>query len=134
MFLERAVTLLRPGGRLAIVLPHGKVGAPAWSPLRKWLIDRARVYAVVSLPRETFMPYTSQRTVLLVAKKRMRGLAPDPREKVLFAVSARAGKNAAGEPVLRAGSQESGWRALDHDFDQIVPRLARFLAKEGFAG
>jgi type I restriction enzyme M protein len=127
LFLERAVTRLRPGGRLAIVLPHGKVGAAAWEPLRRWLVARARVLAVVSLPKETFMPHTSQRTVLLFATKRARALAAAPEdERVLFAVSERAGKDAAGDPVLRAGT-------LDHDLGDIAPRLARLAARAGAA-
>jgi type I restriction enzyme M protein len=131
-FLERCVTLLRPGGRLVIVLPHGKVGAPAWAPLRAWLVERARVFAVVSLPKETFLPHTSQRTVLVVAKKRARGEAPAPEERVLFVTSERAGKDAAGEPIFRAATGAHGERALDHDLDGVAARLGAFLADEGF--
>jgi type I restriction enzyme M protein len=133
-FLERALAILRPGGRIAIVLPHGKVGAAAWAPLRAWLVARARVLAVVSLPRETFAPHTSQRTVLLFAKKRTPGEAPSGGEKVLLATSERAGKDVAGEPIVRTGAHPAdGWRALDHDLDELAPRLGRFLAREGFA-
>lgn len=132
-FLERCVTLLRPGGRLAIVLPHGKVGAPAWAPLRRWLVERARVFAVVSLPRETFLPHTSQRTVLVLAKKRARGETPRPKENILFVASERAGKDAAGEPVWRAGADPGeGHRALDHDLSDVATRLTAFLGEEGF--
>ncbi len=129
-FLEQTVTLLRPGGRLAIVLPHGKVGAPAWAPLRRWLVARARVFAVVSLPRETFLPHTSQRTVLLFAKKRAAGAVPSAGERVLFVASERAGKDAAGEPIFRGTDA----RSLDHDLAAVASRLRAFLAKEGFAG
>jgi type I restriction enzyme M protein len=133
-FLERCVNLLRPGGRLAIVLPHGKVGAPAWAPLRRWLVERARVFAVVSLPRETFLPHTSQRTVLVVAKKRAPRETPQAREKILFVASERAGKDAAGEPIFRAGADPSrGHRALDHDLEAVAVRLSAFLSAESFA-
>ena len=120
LFLERAITMLRPGGRVAIVLPHNKVSAQAWAPLRAWLLERARVFAVVSLPRETFLPHTSQRTVLLFAKKRMeRARRLDREEQVFFAVSERAGKDVAGEPT-------------PHDLDAVARPLSRFLAAEGF--
>jgi type I restriction enzyme M protein len=134
LFVERCLELLRPGGRMAIVLPHNKVAATGWSALRRWLVARARVFAVVSLPRETFLPHTSQKTVLLFAKKR-DGERPRDDERVLFAVSERAGKDAGGEPVLRAGADPAvaTWRALDHDLDALVPRLVDFLAAEGFA-
>jgi type I restriction enzyme M protein len=133
-FLERAVNQLRPGGRMGIVLPHGKIGAPAWAPLRTWLVARARVFAVVSLPRETFMPHTSQRTALLFAKKRAQGESTDRGEKVFLGTSERAGKDSAGDPIYRTGTpQGAGWRALDHDMDEIADRLVRFLDREGFA-
>ncbi len=72
LFVERCVEILRPGGRLAIVLPHNKVAAAGWSGLRRWLLEQARVFAVVSLPRETFLPHTSQKAVVVFAKRRAR--------------------------------------------------------------
>jgi type I restriction enzyme M protein len=135
LFLERCLDLLRPGGRLAIVLPHNKVAARSWGALRRWLVERARVFAVVSLARETFLPHTSQKAVVLFAKRRER-VVPfarvDRAEPVFFAVSERAGKDAAGEPILRPGRDRT-WRAIDHDLDAIAPKLVDHFAREGFA-
>jgi type I restriction enzyme M protein len=121
LFLERALALLAPGGRLGIVLPYNKASGSAFAALRGWLVARARVLAVVGLPRETFLPHTSQRTFVLFAKKRAPGQAPDGRERTLFVVSERAGKDSAGAP---SGA---------HDLDDVFERLAPFLAAEGFA-
>jgi type I restriction enzyme M protein len=134
-FLERSLAILRPGGRLAIVLPHNKVSAVGWAPLRRWLVARARILAVVSFPRETFMPHTQQRTVLLFAKKRAVGAVVDRGERVFFGVSERAGKDAAGEPIVKptADGELPTWRTLDHDFERIARPLGRFLAREGFS-
>jgi type I restriction enzyme M protein len=133
LFVERCLEMLRSGGRLAIVLPHGKLSAAAWVPFRRWLVERARVFAVVSLPPETFQPHTSQRAAVVLAKKRAHRGAK-PKEKIFFAVSARAGKDRSGEPIVRDGEDfaESGWRALDHDLGDIAPHLAKFLKKERF--
>ncbi|MGO8991888.1 MAG: class I SAM-dependent DNA methyltransferase [Polyangiaceae bacterium] len=138
LFVERCIELLRPGGRLAIVLPHNKVAAHAWSGLRRWLVEHARVFAVVSLPRETFLPHTSQKAVVVLAKRREgNGSSPSRStvggERVFFAVSERAGKDAAGEPIFRMGARVQGWRAMDHDLDAITAPLATFLRAEGFA-
>ena len=135
LFVERCIEMLRPGGRLAIVLPHNKVAARAWGGLRRWLVERARVFAVVSLPRATFLPHTSQKAVVVLAKRRAEATTSpreDAKERVFFAVSERAGKDAAGEPIFRAGEGTS-WRAVDHDLDSIAPPLAEFLRAEGFA-
>jgi type I restriction enzyme M protein len=135
LFLERCLGWLAPRGRLAIVLPHGKVASPAWTKLRAWTVERARVYAVVSLPVETFLPHTSQRTVLLLAKKRAAGETPSPEERIFFGISTRAGRDKSGEPVLSqafAGIRPS-WRDHDHDLAELAGPLSVFLEREGFA-
>ncbi len=128
LFLDRALDLLRPGGRLGIVLPYNKASGSAFAALRRWLVERARVLAVVGLPRETFLPHTSQRTFVLFAQKRAQKLAMrSSDEKTMFVVSERAGKDTGGEPVLTADGQ------LDHDLDDVAEKLGPFLSAEGFA-
>jgi len=129
LFLERALDLLRPGGRLGIVLPYNKAAGASFAGMRRWLVERARIYAVVGLPRETFLPHTSQRTFVLFAKRRAAGAKPDPRERAMFAISERAGKDAAGHPIAR----RDGGVGLDHDLDDVLDVLVPFLTTEGFA-
>ena len=127
LFLERAVALLRPGGRLGIVLPYNKASGSSMAPLRRWLVEHARVLAVVGLPRETFLPHTSQRTFVLFAQKRAsRTRTPRADERTMFVVSERAGKDAAGDLVWKGD-------AIDHDLDEVAAELGAFLTKEGWA-
>lgn len=127
LFLERALGLLRPNGRLGIVLPYNKASGEAFAALRRWLVERARVLAIVGLPRETFLPHTSQRTFVLFAQKRAgRRSSARPDERTMFIVSERAGKDSGGEPILRDGR-------LDHDLDEVASELAPFLRAERFA-
>lgn len=116
LFLERSLALLGPGGRLGIVLPYNKASGSAFSGMRRWLVDRARVYAVVGLPRETFMPHTSQRTFVLFAKKRGKEKKRGD-ERMMFVVSERAAKNG-----------EVG----ENDLDEVSGALVPFLEKEAF--
>jgi type I restriction enzyme M protein len=55
LFIERCLSLLKPGGRLGIVLPEGIVNNPSLAYVREFCEDRAFVRAVVSLPQETFL-------------------------------------------------------------------------------
>jgi type I restriction enzyme M protein len=128
LFLERALELLRPGGRLGIVLPYNKAAGAAFTSLRRWLVGRARIVAVVGLPRETFLPHTSQRTFVLFAKKRGARDTPRDDERAMFAVSERAGKDSAGAPIAR----RDGGAGLDHDLDDVLAELAPFLDEQGF--
>jgi type I restriction enzyme M protein len=55
LFIERCLDLLKPGGRLGIVLPEGLFNNPSLTYVREFCEDRAFIRAVVSLPPETFV-------------------------------------------------------------------------------
>jgi type I restriction enzyme M protein len=55
LFIERCLALLRPGGRLGIVLPEGIFNNPSLAYVREFSENRSFVRAVVSLPQETFV-------------------------------------------------------------------------------
>ena len=70
LFIERCLQLLRPYGRMAIVLPDSILTNPGLINLRRWLLGKARVVASIDLPKETFQPHTgTQTSVLLLQKK-----------------------------------------------------------------
>lgn len=55
LFIERCLELLKPGGRLGIVLPEGVFNNPSLAYVRQFCEDRAFIRAVISLPPETFI-------------------------------------------------------------------------------
>jgi type I restriction enzyme M protein len=130
LFLERCVQLLRPRGRMAIVLPHNKYAANAFADERRWLFKKTRVLGVVGLGRNTFLPHTHQKASVLFAQKlESESRARDDYE-IFFAISERDGKNSKGQPVMRTdGSEEEAWDRIDHDFDQIVTAFHEFCGK-----
>lgn len=70
LFLDRNLQLLRPGGLLLIVLPDG-ILEPAYEYAHKYLLDKAELKAVVSLPRDTFaIAGTVAKTSFLFLQKR----------------------------------------------------------------
>ncbi len=70
LFIERCLQFLKPGGRLAIVLPDSILSNPGLVFIRRWILKRARIIASVDLPQVTFEPYTgTQTSVLLLQKK-----------------------------------------------------------------
>jgi type I restriction enzyme M protein len=54
LFLERCLQLLKPGGRLGIVLPNGNLNGANLAWVRRWVEGQARILGVVNLPLETF--------------------------------------------------------------------------------
>ena len=67
LFLERALQLVRPGGRIGFVLPAGIASDAGAAPLRRYLFDRAAVDRITGLDnREAIFPiHRSVRFVLL---------------------------------------------------------------------
>jgi len=72
LFIERSIQLLKPGGRLAIVLPDSILSNPGLEFIRRWILEKARVIASVDLPGVTFEPYTGTQTSVLILQKKTR--------------------------------------------------------------
>ena len=129
LFVERCIELLRPGGRLGIVLPHNKLGGAPWAYLRDWLIRRVRVVAVVGLDRNTFLPHTHQKTSVLFGIKRDKPVSQPSQEPILFAISESSGKDSSGRIRERPGTspEQTAWLRADHDLSDVVEQFERFV-------
>jgi len=67
LFVERALQLVRPGGRIGLVAPSGLVSDAGAAPLRRYLLERADVDEITGLDnRQAIFPvHRSVRFVLL---------------------------------------------------------------------
>ena len=65
LFIERNLDFLRPGGRMAIVLPQGRFNNSSDQRVREFIMDRCRILAVVGLHPNTFKPHTGTKTSVL---------------------------------------------------------------------
>lgn len=69
LFLNRSLQCIRPGGRMAIVLPQGLLNNTNAAYIRRFVIDEARILAVVGLHGNTFKPHTGTKTSVLFLQK-----------------------------------------------------------------
>ena len=76
LFIERSLQLLEDGGRMAIVLPDGIYGNDNLSYIRKYLLEKGRLLAVIDVPIETFMPNTSTKTSIMIFQKLSQNKVP----------------------------------------------------------
>lgn len=98
--LERCIQLLRPGGRLAIVLPDSVLSNRGTNYARDWLWSKIRVRAVVSLPIETFTPFGANiKTSVLIARKLEHGEEAENDYSLFMAEVANIGHDASGRSV-----------------------------------
>jgi len=70
LFIERWYQLLKPNGRLGVVLPESVYDTTENKYIRLFIYKYFKVKAIVSLPQLAFEPYTSTKTSLLFAQKK----------------------------------------------------------------
>lgn len=71
LFIERCVRFLKPGaGRAALVLPDGILGSPGLGYVREWILRHCKVLASIDLHPDTFQPFVSIQTSLLVLERK----------------------------------------------------------------
>ncbi len=70
LFIERWHQLLKPKGRLGVVLPESVFDTTSNRDIRLFLYKYFWIKAVVSLPHLAFAPYTMTKTSLLFAQKK----------------------------------------------------------------
>src|SRR4030067_2880732 len=69
LFIERNLDFLKPGGRMAIVLPQGRFNNASDQRVREFIAERCRILAVVGLHPNTFKPHTGTKTSVLFVQK-----------------------------------------------------------------
>lgn len=126
LFLERCIDLLKPGGRMAIVLPQGVFNNITEQDLRDYVDERARVLAVVGLHPYTFKPFTLAKTSVLFLQKWREGEERAKDYKIFTAVSMRPGKTKLGRPHYL----EDG-KTLDCDMPDIAIEFLNWSLDQG---
>ncbi len=55
LFIERCLNLLKPGGRMGIVLPEGVLNNSNLQKVREFVESKAKIILIVSIPQDVFM-------------------------------------------------------------------------------
>lgn len=69
LFIERNLNFLKPGGRMAVVLPQGRFNNSGDKQIRDYIAERCRILAVVGLHGNVFKPHTGTKTSVLFVQK-----------------------------------------------------------------
>ena len=109
LFIEQNYNILCEGGKLAIILPFQTLSGPQSTWIRKWILERFQLIAIIDLPSETFQPYTGTKTSLVILEKRAGG-AESQEQPVFMACPQHIGHDRRGNPVWR---KDQNGRELD---------------------
>ncbi len=124
LFIEQCYNFLKPGGRLAIVLPDGILGNPNTEYVRDWILKRFKLLASVDLPVETFLPQVGVQASLLFLQKKTqseRDAAINGEDyDVFMAIAETVGKDRRGVPVYKR--DEDGAELLFDELKQVLLR------------
>lgn len=136
LFIERALQLLRPGtGRMAMVLPNGILNNPGLVYVRRWILRRAQVLAVVDMDRDLFQPKNDTQTSMIL----MRRLSPEEETiaedkglgyPVFMAIAERIGHDKRGNAIYRrTGSGEDAQVERTEQVKEIDPATGKEVAR-----
>ena len=149
LFIERNLNFLKPGGRMAIVLPQGRFNNSSDKYIREFIAERCRILAVVGLHGNVFKPHTGTKTSVLFVQKWDDELCPKKDDyPIFFATMQKPSKDnsgdkiyvkdpATGEPLL----DDHNHLIVDHDLfnhrgmtqDGIAEAFEEFAKKEGLS-
>ena len=124
LFVQHALSQLRPGGRAVIVVPPSVLfGTGSHQQLRQMLLEQHTVEAVVSLPTGVFMPYTSIAANLLVLRRE------GPTKSIRMVEVVREKGDASGDAFLMIecddiAAQARGLKSLPNAWNLEVSELA----------
>ncbi|WP_198673169.1 N-6 DNA methylase [Simplicispira lacusdiani] len=147
LFLEFCIRVLRPGGRLGIVLPEGMFGNKQTAYVWTWLRQQGSIDALLDCPRTAFQPGTDTKTnVLFFRKSELPGSPTKQKTKVAVAINCghdRRGRSvkATGEahaddfPHIATAYSNDGsdlWRNVDlNESEYLVPRYHYYKSDKG---
>ncbi|MFH1352580.1 MAG: N-6 DNA methylase [bacterium] len=142
LFLERCIHFLKPGGRMAIVLPQGVLNNTNMEYIREFLFYKARILAVVGLDINTFKPHTGTKTSVIFLQKWDEKEKPLDDYSIFMAVSKKSGKDNSGDYIFvdkngkrissSGGIFSDEKTKLDTDLDEIAEEFKKFAKKEKF--
>lgn len=148
LFIERNLNFLKPGGRMAIVLPQGRFNNASDKYIRDFIAERCRILAVVGLHGNVFKPHTGTKTSVLFVQKWDDELCPEKEDyPIFFATMQKPSKDNSGDKIYV--KDEHGEIKLDshshfivdHDLynhdnmtqDGIAEAFIEFAKKEGLS-
>jgi len=100
LFIERNLDFLKPGGRMAIVLPQGRFNNSSDKNIRDFIAERCRILAVVGLHGNVFKPHTGTKTSVLFVQKWDDNLCPKVDDyPIFFATMQEPSKDNSGDKI-----------------------------------
>src|SRR3989344_1876613 len=145
LFIERNLDFVKPGGRLAVVLPQGIFNNTSAGYIRKYIMQKARILAVVGLHGNSFKPHTGTKTsVIFLQKWTEEELDKSGNPKVanypiFFATQKQSFKDNSGDYIFEKGKDgqlvkdTNGNPKYLSDLDEIAEAFVAWGKEQGLS-
>ncbi len=148
LFIERNLNMLKPGGRMAIILPQGRFNNSSDKYIREFIAEQCRILAVIGLHGNVFKPHTGTKTSVLLVQKWDDKLCPRKEDyPIFFATMTKPSKDNSGEKIYLKNEDgdyirdSHGHLIVEHDLfnhdgiteDGIAEAFIEFAKKEGLS-
>jgi type I restriction enzyme M protein len=122
LFIERNLHYLKPGGRMAVVLPQGRFNNSSDKAIREYIAEHCRILGVVGLHGNAFKPHTGTKTSVLLVQKWDEKLCQKVDDyPIFFATMQSPSKDNSGEKIYRKDASgnklkdDHGHFIVEHD-------------------
>ncbi|MCA9353130.1 N-6 DNA methylase [Patescibacteria group bacterium] len=131
LFIERNLNFVRDGGRLAIVLPQGVFNNTSEQYIREFIMEHARILAVVGIEGNSFKPHTGTKTSVIFLQKWGESNPKQTNYPIFFATSKVPFKNNSGDYVYKDETSRETTN-LKNDLFDIAKTFVKWGQEQGF--
>lgn len=147
LFIERNIDFLKPGGRMAVVLPQGRFNNANEKYIRDYILERCRLLGVVGLHSHVFKPHTSTKTSVLFVQKwtdescKYPNICPKPQADengdidypIFFATMQEPTKDSSGDKIYVSENYLT-WNQYEYETVRVITRKSDgvFLSEQEF--
>jgi type I restriction enzyme M protein len=127
IFINRCLQLLKPGGRMGIVLPEAVFGMPTYEYVVAYLRERTKIRGVISMPEALFKTSGKGGTHAKVCVLFLENTKPEPGDdwQVFMADVKWCGHDSRGNPTIRM--QPDGTEILLDDVPGLSGEFKRII-------
>lgn len=134
LFIERNLNFVRPGGRLALVLPQGRFNNASDKRIREYMAEHCRILAVVGLHGNVFKPHTGTKTSVVFLQKWNDDSAAGPLCRkvedypIFFATMREPSKDNSGDKIFVKQKDLRHWEnlAATQDENRVAEAVDRY--------
>lgn len=122
LFIEQAWNILKENGVVAIIIDQSVLNASSTIDVRKYILSRFEILAIIDLPESAFLPYANVSTSILIMKKVIN---PSPKaSSVFYAKAHNVGRKSNGDDDIVYF--DDGHSEMNSDLPKILNQWNRY--------